>query len=366
MSSQEVLKRTPLYELHLEAGAKMVPFVGWEMPVHFTGIIEEHHSVRQSAGLFDVSHMGEIEISGPEAKEFVQYLTTNDIDALALNQVQYSTMCYPDGGIVDDLTVYRLAEDRFLFCVNASNTDKDYEWVTSHARGEVEVKNTSAQTAQLALQGPRAQDILKPLVSADLESLQYYLSLLGEVDGVLALISRTGYTGEDGFELYLQWEAAPRVWKTLMERGRPLGIKACGLGARDTLRMEVKYALYGNDITAETSPLEAGLGWVVKLKKGDFIGREALIEQKAQGLKRKLVGLELLERGIPRSGNEILADGEKVGFITSGTMSPTLGKAIGIGYVAIEHSEVGSPLEVDIRGRRRRAAVVKTPFYRRA
>ncbi|MFQ6111889.1 MAG: glycine cleavage system aminomethyltransferase GcvT, partial [Nitrospinota bacterium] len=304
-------------------------------------------------------------ISGPGAKDFVQYLTTNDVNALALNQVQYSTMCYPDGGIVDDLTVYRLAEDRFLFCVNASNADKDYEWVKSHARGEVEMKNTSSQTAQLALQGPRAQDTLKPLVSIDLGSLQYYWSFRGEVDGVPALISRTGYTGEDGFELYLEWEAAPRVWKKLMEVGRAFGLKACGLGARDTLRMEVKYALYGNDITADTSPLEAGLGWVVKLKKGDFIGRDALVEQKAQGIKRKLVGLELLDRGIPRSGNEIYAGEQRVGSVTSGTMSPTLGKPIGIGYVAIAKSEVGSPLEVDIRGKRRRAVVVKTPFYRR-
>jgi aminomethyltransferase len=357
------LKRTPLYEVHREAGAKFVDFGGWEMPVQYAGIVEEHRAVRTSVGLFDVSHMGEIEIKGPGALEVVQRLTTNDASKLEVSQVQYSTLCYPHGGIVDDLTVYRLGLEHFLLCVNAANIDKDFAWILEQARGEADITNTSAQIAQLALQGRQAQTTLQPLCDIALDDLRYYWSAKGRVRGIETLISRTGYTGEDGFELYCSASDGPALWRALMQAGAPFQIKPIGLGARDTLRLEMGYALYGNDITADTTPLQAGLGWIVKLGKEDFVGREALARERGTGITRRLVGLEMIDRGVARAHYHILADGEVVGEVTSGTVSPSLNRSIGLGYVRAAYAKVGTPVQVDIRGKLAQARVATTPFY---
>jgi aminomethyltransferase len=357
------LKRTPLYELHRAAGAKFVDFGGWEMPVQYSSILEEHKAVRTSVGLFDVSHMGEIEIKGPRALAVVQRLTTNDASRLDAFQVQYSTLCYLHGGIVDDLTVYRMGPEHFFLCVNAANIEKDLAWIVEQARGDADITNTSAQIAQLALQGRHAQATLQPLCEIPLDAIRYYWSAKGRVKGIEALLSRTGYTGEDGFEIYCPAAQGPELWDALVEAGAPYGIKPIGLGARDTLRLEMGYALYGNDITAETTPLQAGLGWVVKLNKGDFIGREALAKERAGGIKRRLVGLEMLDRGVARAHYHIQVDGQVVGEMTSGTVSPSLHKGIGLGYVQTEYAKVGTPLQIDIRGKLARARVTATPFY---
>jgi aminomethyltransferase len=357
------LKRTPLYAQHREAGAKFVDFGGWEMPVQYSSIIEEHRTVRTSVGLFDVSHMGEIDIRGPRAEAVVQRLTTNDAAKLETFQVQYSTLCYPHGGIVDDLTVYRLGPEHFFFCVNAANIDKDYAWIVEQARGEADITDTSPQIAQLALQGRQAQAMLQPRCDIPLDAIGYYWSARGRIDGIEALISRTGYTGEDGFELYCPAAQGPELWSVLLEAGAPYGIKPIGLGARDTLRLEMGYALYGNDITADTTPLQAGLSWIVKLQKGDFIGREALAKERAEGIKRRLVGIEMIDRGVARAHYHILVDGQVVGEMTSGTVSPSLNKGVGLGYVRIEYAKVGTALQIDIRGKPAQARVASTPFY---
>jgi aminomethyltransferase len=357
------LKRTPLYDLHRAAGAKFVDFGGWEMPVQYTSILEEHKTVRTAVGLFDVSHMGEIEIKGPQALEVVQRLTTNDASTLEPFQVQYSTLCYPHGGIVDDLTVYRLGPEHFFLCVNAANIEKDYAWIVEQAGGAADITNTSAQIAQLALQGRHAQATLQPLCDLPLDTIRYYWSAEARVHGVAALISRTGYTGEDGFEIYCPAPQGPALWQALMDAGADYGIKPIGLGARDTLRLEMGYALYGNDITAETMPLEAGLGWITKLNKGEFIGREALVKARAEGIKRRLVGIEMLDRGLARAHYRILVDGQVVGEMTSGTVSPSLNKGIGLGYVRTEYAKVGTPVQIDIRGKPTQGRVASTPFY---
>ncbi|MBI3325262.1 MAG: glycine cleavage system aminomethyltransferase GcvT [Nitrospinae bacterium] len=357
------LKRTPLYEVHRAAGAKFVEFGGWEMPVQYTGILEEHRAVRASVGLFDISHMGEIEIKGPRALEVVQRLTTNDTSKLEVNQVQYSTLCYPHGGIVDDLTVYRLGPEHFFLCVNAANIEKDYAWILEQTHGEADVINSSAAVAQLALQGKHAQATLQALCDIQLDQLPYYWAAKGHVQGVEALISRTGYTGEDGFEIYCPAPQGPEVWRAMQEAGERYGIQPIGLGARDTLRLEMAYALYGNDITAETTPLQAGLSWIVKLQKGEFIGRAALLKERAEGIKRKLVGFEVLDRGVARSHYRILVEGRVVGDVTSGTMSPSLHKALGLGYVSTAYARVGAELQIDVRGRPVQARVSPTPFY---
>ncbi|MBI3327961.1 MAG: glycine cleavage system aminomethyltransferase GcvT [Nitrospinae bacterium] len=357
------LKRTPLYEVHRAAGAKLIEFGGWEMPVQYTGILEEHKTVRASVGLFDISHMGEIEIKGPRALDVVQRLTTNDASKLEVSQVQYSTLCYPHGGIVDDLTVYRLGPEYFFLCVNAANIDKDYQWILEQTHGEAEVTNISAAVAQLALQGQNTEATLQALCDVNLEQIKYYWAAKGHVKGVEALISRTGYTGEDGFEMYCPASQGPELWAAMLEAGERYGIKPIGLGARDTLRLEMAYALYGNDITAETTPLQAGLSWIIKLNKGDFIGREVLLKEKAEGAKRKLVGFEVLDRGVARSHYRILSEERVVGEVTSGTMSPSLNKAIGLGYVNTEYAKVGTELQIDIRGRPAHARVTPTPFY---
>ena len=356
------LKRTPLYHAHVAAGARMVPFGGWEMPVQYAGIIEEHRTVRTAVGLFDVSHMGEFEVEGGGAFAALQSLTTNDVAALEDGQVQYSLLCYPNGTIVDDLTVYRLARDRFMLTVNASNIDKDYAWVTEHGRG-ARWRNVSAETGLIAVQGPKAEALVGRLAEGDVTKIGYYRFARGAVADVSALISRTGYTGEDGFELYTAAGDTTRLWAALLEAGRADGVAPIGLGARDTLRLEMKYALYGNDIDETTNPLEAGLGWVVKPAKGEFIGKDALEKIRAAGLRRRLVGIEMVDKAVARHGYPVLKDARPVGSVTSGSYSPSVDKYIAMAYVEAAHAAVATTLEVEIRGQDKAARVVRTPFY---
>jgi aminomethyltransferase len=360
----QALKRTPLFAVHAELGAKLVPFAGFEMPVQYpTGITAEHHAVRRTAGLFDVSHMGEFFVSGPQALDLVQRISVNDASKLDVGQAQYSAMCLETGGIVDDLLVYRFA-DRYMLVVNAANLDKDLAWIRSHAEGlDVEVRDASEDTALLAIQGPGAREILRPLVDVDLDGIRYYRFQEGSVVGSPAVISATGYTGEDGFELYVPTEAAVPLWRRLLEAGSDRVVPA-GLGARDSLRLEMGYPLYGNDLDDRHTVLEAGLGWITKLDKGAFIGREALQAQKAQGIEQRLVGLRIDERGFPRPGYPVRSGGEEVGQLTSGTVSPSLGHGIALGYVPTALAAEGTTLEVDARGRMLEATVVRPPFYR--
>ncbi len=356
------LKRTPLRDVHVKAGAKMVPFGGWDMPVQYTGIIEEHRCVRSAVGLFDISHMGEFEVSGPAALAAVQRVTTNDASALAIGQVQYSLLCHPDGGIVDDLTLYRLADERYMLTVNASNIDKDWDWVTEQGGCRAAWSNVSDETGLLAVQGPKAEGLVQRLADTDVTRVPYYHFVKGGVAGVPCLISRTGYTGEDGFELYAPAPRLESLWNALRDGGKGDGIRPIGLGARDTLRLEMKFALYGNDIDETTNPLEAGLGWVVKPGKGDFIGREAIEKVRAAGVTRKLVGFEMAERAVARHGYRLLKDGAEVGVVTSGSFSPSLERCIGMGYLRADLAPVGTEFDVDIRGQAHRARVTKTPF----
>jgi len=353
------LLRTPLFENVKAAGARFVPFGGWEMPVQFQGIQAEHDHVRTAAGLFDVSHMGEIEIKGPGALEAVNGLITNDLAAIVDGQALYTCLCRPDGGIVDDLVVYRFAEDHIFICCNASNRAKDFAWIQENLRG-VTARDRSDEFAQLALQGPKAVEVVQRFASIDLAPIKRYHFAVGQVCGADVIFSRTGYTGEDGFELYLSPADAPRVFDALI--GEP-EVKPIGLGARDTLRLEMKYALYGNDIDDTTTPLEAGLGWVVKLDKADFIGRDALVAQKAAGLTRRLVGFEMVGRAPARHDYPVVdAAGATIGRVTSGSFSPTLKKNIGLAYVPVGQDKLGSALNVQIRDRAEPAVVVKTPF----
>jgi len=358
------LLHTPLHGRHVEAGAKMVPFAGYDMPVQYpTGILEEHRAVRTAAGLFDVSHMGEFEVTGRDALDLVQAVTTNDASKLAVGQAQYSVICREDGGALDDCIVYRL-EDRYMIVVNASRRIDDLAWIRSHAASRhVELNDVSNDTALIALQGPESQSILSRLTSADLDAIAYYHFGRGTVDGVDALISRTGYTGEDGFELYHAADAAPQLWSRLLEVGVDDGLIPAGLGARDSLRLEVGYALYGNDIDESRTPLEAGLGWVVKLDKGNFIGRNALARQKEAGVATKLAGFRLLERGFPRHGYSVRYGGERAGEVTSGVLSPTLQVGIGLAYLPAAATRAGTAIEIEIRDRATPAEVVRPPFY---
>lgn len=360
----DVLKRTSLYGEHVASGAKMVPFAGFEMPVQYpTGINAEHRAVRQGVGLFDVSHMGEFVVRGPQALDLVQRISVNDASKLEVGQAQYSAMCTETGGVIDDLLIYRF-EDRYMLVVNASNLGKDWAWVQEHGkRFDVDLDDVSDQTGLMAVQGPRARDTLRPLVSIDLDTVRYYRFAEGEVDGVPAVISGTGYTGEDGFELYVSATDAPRVWRAVLDAGASAGIIPTGLGARDSLRLEMGYALYGNELDDEHSALESGLGWVTKFDKADFIGRAALETQKGTGLRRRLIGLVATERGFPRSGYDIVADGTAVGTVTSGTVSPSLGVGIAMGYVPAELAAKGTALQIDARGRLFGAVVSSTPFY---
>jgi aminomethyltransferase len=359
------MKRTPLYGAHRRAGAKMVEFAGWEMPVHYRGVIDEHVAVRTRAGLFDVSHMGEIEIRGPGALELCQKLSANDVSRIKLQQAQYNLLMNEKGGIVDDVIFYRVEPDFFLICVNASNSDKDFAWIQKHAEANVELENASSRYAQLALQGPLAETILQPLTSLRLGEIKSFFFAWGDVCSVRCLVARTGYTGEDGFELYCDSVEAERLWNALLESGGPMGLEAAGLGARDTLRLEKAYPLYGHELDDTTTPLEAGLEWVAKLAKGPFLGREVLLEQKEKGIRRKLVGLELLEPGIARSQYSLFKNGRTIGRVTSGTKSPTLGKAIALAYTVIEEAALDNPIEVEVRGRKIRAKIVPLPFYGR-
>jgi aminomethyltransferase len=361
----ENLKSTPLRSCHVELGARLVPFAGWEMPVQYAGVIEEHRAVRTAAGIFDVSHMGEVRVRGAGAESFLQRLTPNDVSKLAPGRAHYSGLLTEQGTYVDDLLIYRLAADELFIVVNASNGPRDVEWIATRARewnAEVEVTDESDRWALIALQGPRAVEILEPLAPG-CSALRYYGFQQGEVDGRRAIISRTGYTGEDGFEIYLDPEDAPHVWRRFHEAGAA----PAGLGARDTLRLEAAMALYGHEIDETTTPFEAGLDWVVKLGKGEFLGRDALVAQKERGLTRKLAGFEVEGRGIARQGHTVLSEeGQTVGTVTSGTWSPTFEKALGLAYVPVEMAAPGTPLTLDVRGRQLAARIVEAPFYRRA
>ena len=362
------VRKTPLHAAHVAAGGRMVPFAGWELPVQYSGTLDEHLAVRTRAGLFDVSHMGEVRVKGPEALAYLQLVTCNDVSKLVPGRIQYSGLTTPEGTFVDDFLVYKLGEQEYFLVVNAGNTPKDVDWLHYHAKGfQVDVRDESSQWAQLAVQGPKAVEILQPLVRVDLAPLKYYGFLQADVDGVPSIVSRTGYTGEDGFEVYAPADAGPRLWDAIMSRGKEHGLLPCGLGARDTLRLEAKMALYGNDIDDTTTVLEADLGWICRLDKGDFLGRDVLVRQKAEGLKRKLVGFETEGRGaIARRGFRALRDGEPVGVVTSGTFAPYLKKNIGLAYLPAGMWEAGTRFEVEIRNRLESAVVVPTPFYRRA
>jgi len=360
------VKKTPFYNYHLDLGAKMVPFAGFEMPVEYAGVRQEHLNVRKNVGVFDVSHMGEIWIKGPAAFALVQKLTSNDVQKLSPGAIQYS--CFPNesGGIVDDLLVYGYEEEKYLLVVNASNTEKDYKWILDHNQEGAVVENASDQIAQLAIQGPKAASLLQSLTPVDLSSISYYHFQTGEFAGSKeVIISNTGYTGSGGFELYMHLEEAASIWEKIFEAGKEMGIEPAGLAARDTLRLEMGFCLYGNDINDTTSPLEAGLGWITKFNDGNnFINRKALEEQKAAGLTKKLVGFILNERGIPRQHYPIFnADGEEIGEVSSGTMSPMLEKGIGMGYVKVAYAALDTEIFVGIRNKRVSARVIRLPFW---
>jgi len=358
-------KRTPLYDEHVKSGGKIVEFGGFEMPVQYKGIIEEHNTVREQAGLFDVSHMGEIEVKGPDAKKFIQKLITNDLEKIEPGKVLYSPICYENGGTVDDLLVYCFNWEHFWLVVNASNTEKDWQWFNEQKGTEdIELTNISEDIAQLALQGPKAQEILQLITSLDLKEIKFFRFQEGEVNGSHCVVSRTGYTGEDGFEIYLKADEVIALWQELLAKGTPLGLAPIGLGARDTLRFEAGLPLYGHELSPDISPLEAGLGIFVDLKSdADFIGKKALVSQKEEGLKRKKVGIEMEDRGIPREGYLIQKDGQEIGFITSGSFSPTLGKNLGMALIDINEAQLGNTVSVMIRNRPCKATVIKTPFY---
>jgi aminomethyltransferase len=364
------LKKTPLNEAHRTAGGKMVDFGGWDMPVQYSaGVIAEHLATRERSGLFDVSHMGEFWVEGEDAIAFVNRLTTNDATKLVDGQAQYSALTYENGTVVDDLLVYRFDQDKLLLVVNASTTDKDWDWITSHVKDEnITLTNVSADYCQIAVQGPDAFAILQRLTETPLGDIKYYHFTTGKVDGVESIISRTGYTGEDGFEVYADKSYAVQLWNKLLEAGsygQENGILPCGLAARNTLRLESAMSLYGHEISDEITPLEANLGWICKLNKGDFIGREALQKQKEEGLKRKLVGFEVTDKGIARDDFDVYIDGEKVGKVTSGSPAPFLKKNIGLAFVPTEFANVGQEIKIDVRGRHIAAEIVPIPFYKR-
>ncbi|MDX2479697.1 MAG: glycine cleavage system aminomethyltransferase GcvT [Desulfuromusa sp.] len=362
------MKKTPLNQIHRQLGARMVDFGGWDMPVQYSGVIAEHLAVRSAAGLFDVSHMGEIEVSGSQAFDFLQYATTNDLSQLVDGQVQYTALCYETGGVVDDLTLYRFAADSYLLCVNASNSDKDFAWLQDLQKGsdysDLILVNRSEEYVQLALQGPIAAEILAKLTTADLPALKFYRFVEDKVAGIEMIISRTGYTGEDGFELYCPADDGANLWQELMAAGQPLGLQPIGLGARDTLRLEKAYALYGHEITADIMPLEARLAWITKLKKGTFVGRDAMVNAKEMGLPRQLIALTLTEPGVPREGYPVFCAGQEVGYVTSGTMSPSLKKGIALALVETAVAKSDQTLEIGIRKRQIPAERTTLPFVK--
>jgi aminomethyltransferase len=359
-------RTTPLYDVHLRLGARMVPFAGFEMPVQYDGILAEHQRCRTAVALFDVSHMGEVRVRGPEAVAAVNRLITNDIGKLADGRAQYTALCAPDGTIVDDLICYRLAADEVLICTNAANRETDLAHLREHLRGDAVIVDEGDQWAQIAVQGPRAPTLVGRLFGEAIAALRPFRIVAAEFAGVACYVSTTGYTGEPGVEVYIQSAGAVALWEALQARGADLGVGPCGLGARDTLRLEMAYCLYGNDIDRTTTPLEANLGWVTKLSKGDFVGRDALLAQQAAGVPRRLVGLEVFDRGIPRPGYAVLHEGAEVGRVTSGTKSPSTGRAIGLAYVPTALAAPGTALSVDCRGKAKPAVVVATPFYTQA
>ena len=366
-NTKGTLQRTPLYASHVELGARMVSFGGWEMPVEYTGISEEHIAVRTTAGLFDVSHMGEIEIAGDHALAAVQRISCNNADKLQIGQAQYSGLLTSEGAFVDDLLVYRLASDHFMLVVNAANIQKDYQWIKKHIStiGDAVAVNASSRYALLAVQGPAALDVVQTLTSIDLAEISYYWFETGELANERVTISRTGYTGEDGVEIFISPQSAGKIWKALLESGQKVGLKPAGLGARDTLRLESAMRLYGQDITDQTSVLEAGLGWIVGWEKEGFIGDDVLRLQKADGVSRRLVGFEMVDRGIARHGYEVYAEGVEIGIVTSGTHAPFLKKAIGMAYVQKAYTAIDTEFQINIRGRHVTARVVRMPFYKR-
>lgn len=366
MTVQSELKKTPLHSLHVEAGGRMVGFAGWHMPVQYRGVLEEHQAVRTRAGLFDVSHMGEVAVRGPQALDFLQYLTCNHVGRLEPGRAHYTGLMTPQGGFVDDMLIYMLDNDDYLAVINAANTPKDVAWFEQHAaRFDVQLQDESDAWCQLALQGPRAEEILTPLVACDLAAIRYYGFARTAVAGAGCIVSRTGYTGEDGFEIYGPAEAGPAIWLAITKAGRQHELLPVGLGARDTLRLEAKMALYGNDIDDETTAYEADLGWIVKLKKGEFIGRDVLVEQKKTGVKRKLIGFEMRGRAIARPGYPALAGTDEIGRVTSGSFAPFLKKNIGLAYLPVDRAVPGTEFQIGIRGRSEPAVVVPTPFYKR-
>jgi aminomethyltransferase len=361
-----MIKRTAFYEIHTSLGARMMEFGGFEMPVQYTGIMEEHRAVRTNAGVFDVSHMGEFRVRGRDAAAFLQHMTINDVTKLSSGRAHYTAMCYDDGGIVDDLLVYHCG-DYYMLVVNAANIEKDFEWLKSHLRSDVELNDVSDSISLLAVQGPSSLKTLQKIADIDLSKIKYYHFAWGKIAGIPCIISRTGYTGEIGFELYFDSSpaSARTIWDAVFDAGTEYGIMPVGLGARDTLRLEMGFCLYGNDIDQTTNPLEAGLGWITKLEKGDFIGRNALLAVTGGGLKRRLIGFVLSEKLVPRHGYAILSGGNRVGVVTSGTFSPTLRRPIGMGYVPVELSGRGTTIEIDVRGRVTPAEIVQLPFLKR-
>lgn len=364
-AATSTLKKTPLFDTHQQSKARMVDFGGWNMPVMYSGIVEEHHAVRTGVGLFDVSHMGEIDVTGPQAEALVNFISTNNASKLQIGQAQYSALLYPHGGFVDDILVHKVSPQHFFICVNASNQDKDFDHIQSYSQFDAKVDFSSDRYAQLALQGPKALATLRKLTDVELDKIHYYWFVDGQVTRKPARIARTGYTGEDGFEIYIAPQYSAALWEALLEAGAEFGIKPCGLGARNTLRLEAKMALYGHEITASINPYEAGLAWIVKPDKGDFIGRAALEDEQREGVKRKLIGFEMVDRGIARDGYEVWLDGVPAGWVTSGGPSPTLGKNIGLCYLPVEHAKPGVPIHILIRETPVAAVTVATPFYKR-
>ena len=358
----EKIKRTSLFNKHEALGAKIVPFAGYEMPQQYEGVIKEHLAVRTTAGAFDVSHMGEFIVKGKNAEFFLNFVTINDVTKIEIGQAQYSAMCYDDGGIIDDLLIYRY-KDYYMLVVNASNIDKDFKWLNEHLFDDVILENHSDKISLIALQGPKSREILTKISKPDINNLPFYYFLEGKVAGCDVTIARTGYTGELGFEIYGNNKDIPKVWDALFNIGKPMGLVPVGLAARDTLRLEMKFCLYGNDIDKTTHPYEAGLGWITKVDKGNFIGREAILERK-ENLIRRLVCVEMLDRAIPRHGYEIFVGEEKVGYFTSGGQSPSLQKGIGLAYIDRSYAKSETEIEVEIRDMRKKAIIVKPPFYK--
>lgn len=358
-------KKTALYDAHVKCGGKIVDFAGWALPIQYEGIIPEHEAVRNQAGIFDVSHMGEVEATGKDAAKFVQNLVTNDISKMENNQVLYSMMCYPNGGIVDDLLIYKFSNTHFFLVINASNIDKDYQWMVDNKENyDFTLCNNSQYVSEIALQGPRAEEILQTLTDKKLSDIGFFhFDKDFSIKGIKCMVSRTGYTGEDGFEIYSTHEDIQKIWDLLFEAGADKGLKPCGLGCRDTLRFEATLPLYGNEISKDITPLEAGLGIFVKLNKENFIGKDALVKQKEDGLKRKVVGFELKGKGIPRHEYIVVRDEKEIGFVTTGYMSPTVKKSIGLALIDIDYTTIGTEIDIMIRKKPVKAQVISKKFY---